>query len=99
MVREPILLQTKRFNFLPYRFLHRGVERRVRRVDQTWDVGVSWRQRPGRYFRVRCQDGTAWDLFHDVGLNAWYVARRNSLLERLVERVVIGKRKLRWTFT
>lgn len=99
MEREPILLQTKRFNFLPHRFLHRGVERRVRRIDRSWDVGLRWRQRPGRYFRVYCQDGTVCDLFHDVGLNTWYVARRSSVFERVLHYVVAGKGKPRWNFT
>jgi hypothetical protein len=91
-------MRQKRFDFLPYRFLHRGIEQRVRRVERTWDVGAGWRQRPGHYFRVRCNDDRHYDLFHDVGLNAWFV-KRPGLAWGSLRSTAAAKGKLRWTFT
>lgn len=99
MRREPILLQATRFNILPHRFLHRGVEQRVQKVEHTWDVGKGWRQQPGHYFRVRCQDGASYDLFHDVTLNAWFVDRGRWFLRRGLRSTATRKAALRWNFT
>ena len=99
MRREPILLQEKRFNFLPHRFLHRGVERQVRRVEGTWDVAARWRRPAGRYFRVRCQDDARYDLFHDVALNAWYLQPTRSTGLEMVRSTALGRGKLKWNFT
>jgi hypothetical protein len=93
MGREPILLREKRFNYLPYRFLHRGIERKVRAVEKSWDVARR-RTGAGHYFRVRCDDDTRFDLFHDVELNAWFVDRRGWL-----QRWTWGKERLRWIST
>jgi hypothetical protein len=99
MRQELVLLREKRYNYFPQRFLHRGVDRRVRRVERVWDVGIGWWRRPGHVFRVQCQDGARCDLFHDVALNAWYVRPLDTSRIDLVWRKVIGKGKLRWTFT
>ncbi|MDP9309974.1 MAG: hypothetical protein M3R24_03585 [Chloroflexota bacterium] len=99
MRQEPILIREKRFNLLPYRFLHRGMEQRVRRVEQAWDVGVGWRQRAGHYFRVRCQDDQLYDLFHDVELNAWFVRYPRLFFGQGLRTAASAKGKLRWTFT
>ncbi|HEY0601821.1 MAG TPA: hypothetical protein VGD58_02865 [Herpetosiphonaceae bacterium] len=99
MRQEPILVQEKRFNLLPYRFLHRGVVRRVQRVERSWDVGARWGRHPGHYFRVRCQDGATCDLFHDVILNMWYIKQTGSVLERAFRNRVLGKGTLKWIFT
>jgi hypothetical protein len=98
MQRDPILLRETRFNYLPARFIDRGMERRVKRVERRWDVRSGWRQPAGRYFRVRCSDGSVCDLFHDVALNAWYIKRGLPWLG-LVASVVFGKAKLRWELT
>ncbi|HEX6291792.1 MAG TPA: hypothetical protein VFZ66_21580 [Herpetosiphonaceae bacterium] len=99
MRQEPILLQAKRFNWLPHRFLHRGVVRQVLRVERAWGVGASWGKHPGHYFRVRCQDGAVCDLFHDVILNTWYLRQTGSVVERLRRSRALEKGTLRWTFT
>jgi hypothetical protein len=75
MQRDPILLREKRFNFLPHRFLHRGIERRVRSVERVWSVDRGRRRAAGHYFRVHCQDDAVLHLFHDVALNAWFAER------------------------
>lgn len=97
MRQEPILVREKRFNFLPYRFLHRGTERRVRRVERTWDVAAGWGRRAGHYFRVRCHDDQTYDVFHDVELNAWFVRRPSWFFARGLQNAA-AKGKLRWTF-
>ena len=99
MRRELILVQEKRFNLLPHRFLHRGIVRRVQRVERGWDVGARWGQHPGHYFRVRCQDGAVCDLFHDVVLNAWYIKQTESILKRVLNGRAPGKGTLKWIFT
>ena len=99
MRQEPILIREKRFNLLPYRFLHRGMEQRVRRVERAWDVGARCRQRAGHYFRVRCQDDQLYDLFHDVELNAWFVKAPRFSLGHILRSTASAKGKLRWTFT
>ena len=99
MRQEPILIREKRFNLLPYRYLHRGMEQRVRRVEHAWDVGASWGQRAGRYFRVRCQDNQLYDLFHDVELNAWFVKPPRLSVSRSLRSTASAKGKQRWTFT
>lgn len=99
MPQELIWIREKRYNHFPQRFLHRGVERRVWRVERVWDVAAGWWRRPGHVFRVQCQDGAHCDLFHDVTLNAWYVRTVGESVMDLVRRKVIGKGRLRWTFT
>lgn len=94
---EPILIQSKRFNFLPQRFLHRGVEQRVWRVERTWDVSARRGQRAGHYFRVRCQDDALYDLFHDVTLNAWYIKRPRQLFWPVRHSITLGRGKLKWS--
>ncbi len=96
MRQEPILVREQRFNFLPYRFLHRGTERRVRQVERAWDVGAGWGRRAGHYFRVRCHDDQTYDVFHDVQLNAWFVKRPRWFLGRGIQSAAKGK--WRWTF-
>jgi hypothetical protein len=99
MRQEPVLMQEKRFNLLPHRFLQRGIVRQVQRVEHAWDVGSRWGRHPGHYFRVRCQDGAVCELFHDVILNAWYVKHTSSRLDRVFRLRVAGKGTLKWTFT
>ena len=72
---EPIALREKRFNYLPFRFLYRGEERRVRRVEKSWGEAAGWRTPERHYFRVRCQDDEIFHLVHDVRLDAWYLER------------------------
>src|SRR4028118_1019701 len=98
MRHEPILLREKRFNFLPSRFVHRGVEQRVRRVEQSWDVQAGWRRGAGHYFRVRCQNNQSYDVFHDVQLNAWFV-KQPVRFGKGLRSTASTKEKLRWTFT
>ena len=72
---EPILVREKRFNFLPQRFLYRGTERQVWRVERTWDASATWNRNARHYFDVRCTDDRRFRLVHDVALNAWYAER------------------------
>lgn len=90
-------MQAKRFNILPHRFLHRGISRRVRRVERSWDVSARPWRRPGHYFRVRCHDDTRYDLFHDVALNTWYVKRPRSFAASAAQVKMLGRGRLTWT--
>ena len=99
MRQDPVIIRAKRFNVLPYRFLHRGVEQRVRRIERAWDVAGNWRRRPGHFYRVRCHDDQRYDLFHDVELNAWFVARPRWGWGSGLRSTASAKGKLRWTFT
>ena len=73
MRAEPIALFEKRYNYQPLRFMYRGEERRVRRVEKSWGESATWRRPPRRYFRVRCQDDQVFHIIHDVQLDAWYL--------------------------
>ena len=73
MQHEPIALCEKRYNFLPQRFMYRGEERKVRRVEKVWAERATWRKPPRQIYRVRCQDDQTFDLVHDVRLDAWYL--------------------------
>jgi len=75
MRQEPIFLREKRFNFLPRRFLYRGEEGMVRRIEKIWGEEATWGKTPRRLFRVRCQDDQIFHLIHDVRLDAWYLER------------------------
>jgi hypothetical protein len=75
MQHEPIALCEKRYNFLPQRFMYRGEERKVRRVEKVWAERATWRKPPRQIYRVRCQDDQMFDLVHDVRLDAWYLER------------------------
>ena len=75
---EPIALQEKRFNYLPFRFMYRGEEWRVRQVEKSWGEAGTWRKPPRWFFRVRCQDDEIVHLIHDVQLDAWYLERRGT---------------------
>lgn len=92
---EPIVLREKRFNFLPYRFLHRGIERRVQRIEACHDIAAGLVRGEGRVFRVLCQDQTRVDLFHDVTLNAWYLRSVRSGFSRRRTAGSAG-RNMRW---
>lgn len=96
---EPILLRAKRYNFFPHRFVHRGVEQRVRRVEQIWEIGPGWRRRTGRVYRVTCQDNGRYDVFHDVAINAWFIRHSGVGLLGMMFGKAVDKGKLRWTFT
>jgi hypothetical protein len=76
MQQEPIALCEKRYNFLPQRFMYRGEERKVRRVEKVWAERATWRKPPRQIYRVRCQDDQMFDLVHDVRLDAWYLERK-----------------------
>ena len=76
MQQEPIALCEKRYNFLPQRFMYRGEERKVRRVEKVWAERATWRKPPRQIYRVRCQDNQMFDLVHDVRLDAWYLERK-----------------------
>ncbi|HDQ34865.1 MAG TPA: hypothetical protein ENN14_00950 [Chloroflexi bacterium] len=71
--REPINLLARRHNYFPKRFLWRGQEYHVHAVERAWTE-----QRRGQaarhFFRVRCSEGI-FDLYQDLRLNAWYLAR------------------------
>ncbi len=75
MRHEPIALREMRFNFLPSRFMYRGRDRLVRRIEKIWGEDATWRKPPRRFFRVRCQDDQIFHLIHDLRLDAWYLER------------------------
>jgi hypothetical protein len=75
---EPIALQEKRYNYLPQRFMYRGEERLVRRVERSWGEAASWRKPARQFFRVRCQDDQVFNLIHDLQLNVWYLERTET---------------------
>lgn len=70
---EPIMVQEKRWNYQPRRFLFRGYEQRVQRVLHSWDVAARWRRNARRYFEVWCVNGQRMRVIHDLQLNAWFV--------------------------
>jgi hypothetical protein len=72
---EPILVRKKRYNYLPQQFLWRGVEHWVHLVERAWSAPATRQQPPRHYFRVRCLDEHVYNIFQDVGLNAWFVER------------------------
>lgn len=70
---EPIRLLARRHNYFPKRFMWRGRQYDVYAVERAW---TKMRRRGGRhFFRVRCLEGT-FDIYQDVTLNAWYLARQ-----------------------
>lgn len=73
MRHEPISLFEKRHNYLPRRFMYRGQEWLVRRIEKVWDEAATWRNPPRRFFKVRCQDDSVFHLINDVRLDAWYL--------------------------
>ncbi|GIV97221.1 MAG: hypothetical protein KatS3mg057_1878 [Herpetosiphonaceae bacterium] len=72
---EPIDLREKRFNYLPARFMWRGEQHRIRRVERVWSRPGRGARSPRTYFRVRCYNDKVFDIFQDVRLNAWYLER------------------------
>ncbi len=74
---EPIQLLARRHNYFPRRFLWRGQRYDVHAVEEAW-TETGWGRRKARhFFRVRCAEGK-FDLYQDVNLNAWYLARKVS---------------------
>lgn len=73
MSSEQILLD-RRYNYLPWRFVWRGAAHYVCKIERAWSAH-GWLRRPRHYFRVRCLDDQVYDIFQDVGLNAWFVKR------------------------
>lgn len=65
----------KRHNYLPERFIWRGMAHTIARIEQIWSANGR-RSTPSRhYFRVRCGDNRVYKIFQDIRLNAWYVER------------------------
>lgn len=78
MRAEPIAISEIRFNYLPARFMYRGEERRVRKVEKSWGKAATWLNPPRRFFRVRCQDDQIFNLIHDIQLDAWYLQQAGA---------------------
>lgn len=72
---EPISLLSRRHNYFPQRFLWRGEQYNVCAVERAWTEIKRGGKVTRHFFRVRCAEGK-FDLYQDVGLNAWYMARR-----------------------
>lgn len=74
---EPVLMERKRYAFLPSTFLWRGRRFDVRHVERCWTQaqGSGDGRIERRYFRVRCDHGTL-DLYHDLLADAWCVRAR-----------------------
>lgn len=72
---EPINLLARRHNYFPRRFLWRGKQYDVHAVERAWTEMRRGGKDARHFFRVKCAEGR-FDLFQDVDLNAWYLARR-----------------------
>lgn len=72
---EPIRLLSRRHNYFPQRFLWRGVQYDIYAVVRAWTEIKRGGTLIRHFFRVKCLEGT-FDLYQDVTLNAWYMARR-----------------------
>lgn len=69
--KEPIQVLSRRHNYFPKRFVWRGQQYDIYRVERAW---TDMKGRGGRnFFRVRCPEGV-FDIFQDAALNAWYLA-------------------------
>ena len=73
--REPIRLLARRHNYFPKRFLWRGQKYDIHAVERAWTESKRGGKVTRYFFRVRCAEGT-FDLYQDLKLNAWYMARR-----------------------
>ncbi len=72
---EPIRLLSRRHNYFPQRFLWRGEQYDIYAVVRAWTEIKRGGTLIRHFFRVKCLEGT-FDLYQDVTLNAWYMARR-----------------------
>lgn len=73
--REPIRLLARRHNYFPQRFMWRGQKYDIHNVERAWTESKRGGQATRHFFRVRCLEGT-FDLYQDLKLNTWYLARR-----------------------
>jgi hypothetical protein len=71
---EPIELLARRHNYFPRRFMWRGHRYDVHAVEEAWTETHRGGRDARHFFRVRCAEGK-FDLFQDINLNAWYLAR------------------------
>lgn len=74
---EPIKLLSRRHNYFPKRFVWRGKKYDIYAVERAWTKSKRSGKASRHYFRVRCADGT-FELYQDLALNTWYMARRVS---------------------
>ncbi len=72
---EPIRLLSRRHNYFPQRFLWRGEQYDIYAVVRAWTEIKRGGTLIRHFFRVKCLEGT-FELYQDVTLNAWYMARR-----------------------
>lgn len=72
---EPIRLLSRRHNYFPQRFLWRGEQYDIYAVVRAWTEIKRGGTLIRHFFRVQCLEGT-FELYQDVTLNAWYMARR-----------------------
>lgn len=71
--QEPIRLLERRHNYFPKQFMWRGHHYDVRSVEEAW---TEMKQRGAwHFFRVHCQEGI-FDIYQDLSLNAWYLAKQ-----------------------
>jgi hypothetical protein len=72
---EPIALLARRHNYFPRRFMWRGERYDVHAVEEAWTEVKRGGKVARHFFRVKTAEGT-FDLYQDIHLNAWYMARR-----------------------
>ncbi len=70
---EPIRLLSRRHNYFPRRFMWRGEQYDVHHVVEAWTEVK--RNTSRHFFRVRCREGI-FEIYQDIPLNAWYLARQ-----------------------
>ncbi len=73
--QEPIKLLASRHNYFPQRFMWRGQRYDIHNVERAWTISKRGGKVTRHFFRVRCSEGT-FELYQDLALNTWYLARR-----------------------
>lgn len=74
-IDESIALLEKRYNYQPHVFLWRGERHAVATIERRWAATRRlWRRVDHMYWRVRCQDGTLYDIYQNLTANTWHLA-------------------------
>jgi len=75
---QPIAVRVRPGGDLPAAFRWRGRTRRVRRVEEGWElVAAWWRGGPGAvrrgYFRLVTREGLRCVIYRDLGSGRWFL--------------------------
>jgi hypothetical protein len=73
---DAIKIKEKRFGYFPQRFLWRGRDYLVHRVESCWTVkrGGLFGRVERLCFRVHCREGV-FDVYQDVRGNTWHIQK------------------------